>query len=144
MAKIKKLIVDVDKVIASYNKNNPGKDKMTQLVLAKELGVSNQVLSNWKSDRIQTNKMVLNLDKLAEIGQCPIAHFITDVEVSEEDYESYKLEIENGEVWSCSLYSQNDSKTAVRFEDRVHAPSFQQLVVEIGNKNWLDLMKKNF
>lgn len=79
MAIEKKLIIDVDKVIASYNKNNPDKEKMGRKELAKIMGLTLQVFANWKTKRIPTNKMIYHIDKLAEIGQCESSLFIIDL-----------------------------------------------------------------
>lgn len=145
MAKRKTLIIDVDKVIESYNKKNPNKPKMTQKSLAVEMGVTNQSVSNWQNVRVPTSKMVYNLERLAEIGQCPISYFITEIDPEKlEAFNNHNLIIDNKDgKWNCQLVGVNNDRTKTHIKEVIFADSFQELLVEIGGKHWLDIMNVN-
>ncbi|MCK5342965.1 MAG: hypothetical protein KAR20_06155, partial [Candidatus Heimdallarchaeota archaeon] len=68
------LIIDVDRVIASYNKKNPEKLPMTRKRLAEILDVNPQLFSDWK--RGKTPKWTYHLMKMIEIGDFNIDDFI--------------------------------------------------------------------
>jgi hypothetical protein len=48
------------------------------------------------------------------------------------------------EVWSAELWCEYEEPfiSGMYFEDKVTAIDFQTLLVEIGNKNWIDLLNK--
>lgn len=50
-------------------------------------------------------------------------------------------------VWISTLYKQNDKNNKVSFavleETPVKAESFGELMIKIGEKNWVDLVNKN-
>lgn len=75
MAK-QELIIDVDRVIASYNKKNPTKRQMDRKTLAETIGVNKQVFSDWK--RGKTPKWVYVLIKLMNVGKCDVKDFIIE------------------------------------------------------------------
>lgn len=70
----KEWIIDADVVIEKFNKENPELRQMTQKSLAEQLGVTPQLLSDWRRGRII--KTVQTLKHLAEIGGCSIEDFI--------------------------------------------------------------------
>lgn len=47
-------------------------------------------------------------------------------------------------VWCAELWCEHDEPfiSGHYFEDKVTAIDFQTLLVEIGNKNWIDLLNK--
>lgn len=143
MAKEKRLIIDVDKVIASYNKNNPEGKKMGRVELAKIMGLSPQVFANWKTERVPTNKMVYHLEKLAKIGQCEMSYFIVDVDASQKEMKNHFLEIKKTTNWTATLYKTNEYETEKEIVGSVDAENYPDLIVEIGNKNWIDIVNKS-
>ena len=46
------------------------------------------------------------------------------------------------EIWHAELWSDFEEPfhTGKQFEDKVTGHSFQNLIIEIGNKNWIDLL----
>jgi hypothetical protein len=44
--------------------------------------------------------------------------------------------------WHCELWIEIMDSKMFDFEDEVTAIDFQTLLVEIGNKNWIDLLNK--
>lgn len=44
--------------------------------------------------------------------------------------------------WYCELWIEIMDSKMYDFEDEVTAIDFQTLLVEIGNKNWIDLLNK--
>lgn len=44
--------------------------------------------------------------------------------------------------WYCELWIEIMDSKMYDFEDEVSADNFQLLLVEIGNKNWIDLLNK--
>lgn len=47
-------------------------------------------------------------------------------------------------IWSAELWCEHEEPfiSGFYFEDKVTAIDFQTLLVEIGNKNWIDLLNK--
>jgi len=47
-------------------------------------------------------------------------------------------------VWSCELWVEHEEPfvTGYYFEDKVTAPNWGQLQIEIGNKNWVEFLTK--
>ena len=70
----KKLIIDVDVIIESYNEKNPKLKPMTRRDLADRLGVNIQLFSDWKSGK--TPRWAYHLTKLIEVAKTPIKDFI--------------------------------------------------------------------
>ena len=55
----------------------------------------------------------------------------------------YKIVIQKkNEVWTCDLMEVFDVNTALMIQE-VESDSFSGLMIEIGNKNWIDLINKN-
>ena len=48
---------------------------------------------------------------------------------------------ENG-FWYCELWVEIMDSKMFEFEDYVKAENYQELQIEIGNKNWIDLLNK--
>ena len=48
------------------------------------------------------------------------------------------------DVWSAELWCEHEEHfiSGMCFEEKVTAIDFQTLLVEIGNKNWIDLLNK--
>ena len=67
-------IIDADVIIDNYNAKNPELRQMTQKSLAEQIGVTPQLLSDWKRGR--TVKTVQTLKHLSQIGGCAIDDFI--------------------------------------------------------------------
>lgn len=46
--------------------------------------------------------------------------------------------------WICELWTETSSNVneGYFYEDSVKADNYQDLLVEIGNKNWIDLLNK--
>lgn len=68
------------------------------------------------------------------------------------DKGDHKISItKSKEIWTCLLeevlftnfQSQNLDRTICEPVDIIEAESFSELMVEIGNKNWVDLINKN-
>lgn len=76
--KEQKFVIDVDVVIASYNKNNPELRKLDRNTLAEKLHVNKQILSDWK--RGKTPKLIYKLLKLMEIGNVTFEELLKRVE----------------------------------------------------------------
>lgn len=70
------MVIDVDKVIENYNRNNPELKPLTRESLSKILNCNKQVFSDWKNGRMP--KLVLRLLKLKEIGKCELSDFIIE------------------------------------------------------------------
>lgn len=66
-------VVDCDVVIDNYNKNNPTLRKLTQRDLADQIGVTSQLLTDWKKRDV---KAIQVIKKMAEIGECSMEDFI--------------------------------------------------------------------
>ena len=67
----KKIVLDVDIVIAKWNEKNPNaKQPMTRKRLADIIDVSDQTLSDWKNGRCP--KLIHRLFKLMELGDCSL------------------------------------------------------------------------
>lgn len=71
-------VIDVDKIIDNYNKNNPDKRRLDRKTLAEELGVNKQLFSDWKNAR--SPKWIGWLMKLIEIGDCKLEDFVKKAE----------------------------------------------------------------
>lgn len=71
-----KYIIDVDLLIKHYNTQNPTLLPLSRTLLAELLGVSTQVLSDWKNGR--TPKWVYHLFKMMDIGKCNFDKFIVE------------------------------------------------------------------
>jgi DNA-binding Xre family transcriptional regulator len=146
MAIKKRLKINIDKVIEMYNVKNsdkPDYKRMTSRRLAEMLGVSDQVVTNWNSDKVPTNKMVWHLDKLAEIGECRISDIITDEEETPNLIFSEVKISKKEDVWTATLQKTNKSHTTSEIVDIIHEDNFEKLLSEIGGKNWISLINKN-
>ncbi len=77
----KEVFIDVDIVIASYNKKNPKKRQLNRTELAKILGVKTQVFSDWKSKKKKTPKWANILLTLLDLGKIPTKEFIYEKDV---------------------------------------------------------------
>lgn len=51
----------------------------------------------------------------------------------------------SNDSWICELWIEQNpnSNDGYYFEDNVKASNFQDLLIEIGSKNWIDLLSKN-
>jgi transcriptional regulator with XRE-family HTH domain len=141
----KNLAIDVDIVIDLHNRNNPKSKQLNRRLLAEMLDVNKQVFSDWKSDKKPTNKMVGILERLAEIGKCPISHFIVDQnENGEYEINVHSVLIEKkDDEWTCSLFVKYCARQQPKFVDIVTSKSFSELIVKMGEKNWIDLLNLN-
>lgn len=45
-------------------------------------------------------------------------------------------------LWMCELWCEIMDSETYEFEAYVKAENYQSLLVEIGNKNWIDLLNK--
>lgn len=67
-------IIDVDKAIEEFNRKNPKKRKLERKDVADALGVTTQVLSDWK--RNKTPKIITRIFEIQELTGCSINDFI--------------------------------------------------------------------
>lgn len=47
------------------------------------------------------------------------------------------------DIWYCSLIELIPKSGMNKLIEVIKADSFQELMVEIGNKNWIDILNKN-
>lgn len=74
MSKQKDFIIDVDKAIEAYNKNNPELKKLDREELRKELGINfTQIFSDWKG---KAPKAVSRIMQISEITGADVEVFV--------------------------------------------------------------------
>lgn len=83
MAVKKQLIIDVDKVIERYNKNNPTLIQMTRPLLAEKLGMHRTTFTEWKKG-YRLPSIIQKMFDLMEIGDCDVRDFVIEEEVKNE------------------------------------------------------------
>ena len=69
-----KVFIDVDKVVDTYNKNNPEKRQLNQKILAELLDCNPQKLTEWKNGN--GPKAIKDVIKLAELTGVPVKDFV--------------------------------------------------------------------
>lgn len=69
-------VIDVDKAIEAYNKNNPKLKPLSRKELAKKIGVNPQVFSDWKNGK--TPKLIARLFNISEMTGMDLKDFIQD------------------------------------------------------------------